>query len=220
MIPHDFFNRLPQDKLQALVLIDEAYRNNKTDESYEFWRSYVASVIAYCRKNQIELGEFGEVPLEQSDFYGWLANFKLRVEMAIRELQFSGGGSDGSYSSIVYLNSDYRQRLTEQVDKLRKIVFHLEIDERKKEAILSKLIALQAEINSRATKIDQIGGIFIDVSSYLGAGAQHLDPFMKFLGKVADLFGQVMEKNSSGEIPAPDETLKLEAPDADNDIPF
>jgi hypothetical protein len=115
-------------------------------------------------------------------------------------------------------------------------VDRLEISERKKQAMYSKIDALANEVDRNRTQFDAAMALIVEVASIGGDAAEKLEPVRKWIDSIARLLGRAKEAEDAAapRLPGPQERKRIEPPrrtlpkrerspavdDLDDEIPF
>jgi hypothetical protein len=125
------------------------------------------------------------------------------------------------------------------LERIKNIVDGVEVSQRKKEALYSKINALADEIDRDRTRFDAAMALVLEVASTGGEAAEKLEPVRKWIDSIARLLGRAKEEEDAAAqgLPAPEERKQIEPPrrssaekgksacsddfdDLDEDIPF
>jgi hypothetical protein len=115
------------------------------------------------------------------------------------------------------------------LNQVREIFTKLEIDEKKREALISKLTDLDAEVDRNRTRFDAYAALAIEVADVAGEIVDR-SKILDVLDAVARLFGVAKKEEATRQLPAPNKPKQIEhqkksAPrpkqeEMDDDIPF
>lgn len=229
----DPYEDLPEDPEEAFLKLeahffaecerklDASGQNDRIDIIYV---NYIAKVLAAIKALEL-VDEFrSEVPaIEDVDFNTYL-NFNKDVMHYCTMLKIRRSQREQGYS--VQFDETARRKIHHHLDQVMEIFGKLEIDDRKRDKLISRLNELQSEVNHRRTRFDRFAALTMEVSGVLGDAAERskLIDILDAVGRV--FWGSQTEKQK--QLPAPNQK-KLEAPkpkiekkpsDMDDDIPF
>ncbi|SFM50664.1 hypothetical protein SAMN05216573_102174 [Bradyrhizobium sp. Rc3b] len=230
----DPYQDLPDDPEEAFLKLESHFRaecdrqlgalehNDRTDIVYV---DYIARVLAAIKALELE-GEFkSEVPsIEDVNFNTYL-NFNKDVMHYCTMLRIRRSQREQGYS--VQFDETARRKVHHHLDQVLDIFQKLEVDDRKREKLISRLNDLQAEVDQRRTRFDRFAALTMEVAGVIGDAAER-SKIVDILDAVGRVFwGSQTEKQK--QLPAPRQK-KIEPPkpkveerkqpEMDDDIPF
>ncbi|MDA9529799.1 hypothetical protein [Bradyrhizobium sp. CCBAU 25338] len=231
----DPYHDLPEDPEEAFLRLETHFRaecdrhlaaldqNDRTDVVYV---DYIAKVLAAIKALELE-GEFkSEVPsIEDVNFTTYL-NFNKDVMHYCTMLRIRRSQREQGYS--VQFDDTARRKVHHHLDQVLDIFQKLEIDDRKREKLISRLNDLQGEVEQRRTRFDRFAALTMEVAGVVGDATER--------SKIIDIFdaiGRVFwgaQTEKQKQLPAPTQR-KIEPPkpkieekkppsNMDDDIPF
>jgi hypothetical protein len=142
-----------------------------------------------------------------------------RTKLLIRKSQ-----RDQGYS--VRFDEKARLKIHHHLDQVMDIFQKLEIEDTKREKLISRLNVLQGEVDQPRTRFDRFAALTMEVSGVIGNAVER-SKILDILDSVYRLlYGAQTEKQK--QLPAPKEQKRIEPPrpkkekksDADDEIPF
>jgi hypothetical protein len=115
------------------------------------------------------------------------------------------------------------------LNQIKNIVDEVELDDRKKEALYSKINALADEFDRDRTHVQAFGALVIEMAGIVGEAANKMEPARKLLDSIARVFGVAKSHEDANlQLPPHHEPKKIEPPHKrlpapkpdDDDIPF
>lgn len=232
----DPYQDLPEDPEEAFLKLEAHFfaecerkleavsQNDRIDIIYV---NYIAKVLAAIKALELE-GEFkSEVPsIEDVDFNTYL-NFNKDVMHYCTMLRIRRSQREQGYS--VQFDDTARVKIHHHLNQVLDIFQKLEIDDRKRDKLISRLNELQGEVDHRRTRFDRFAALTMEVAGVIGDAAER--------SKIVDLLDAVgrvfwgFQTEKQRQLPAPNQK-KLEPPkpkieepkprptDLDDDIPF
>lgn len=186
---------------------------------------YISKVLAAIT----ELGLQGtlsnkSVPAIEDVDYETYLNFSKDVEHLKTLLKIRKARRTQGYS--IQLDALTRQKLDHHMQQLRQTFQKLE-DERKREALLNKLGALQNEVDRDRTRLDALADLTLTVAGVLDTAVEPVNKVLNSIARV--LYGAQQEELKS--LPAPKTPKQIPGPkissggrkpkqDMDDEIPF
>jgi hypothetical protein len=170
--------------------------------------TYTAPALSLIRENDF-LFVTGEVD-------------RLRTRVQIRNSR-----RDRAYS--VRFDAATKQKVRHLLNQIKEIVDEVELDDRKKEALYSKINALANEVDRDRTHIQAFGALVVEMAGIVGEAANRMEPARKFLDSIARVFGVAKSHEDANlQLPLHHEPKKIEPPHKrlpapktdDDDIPF
>ncbi len=232
------YDNLPDDPEQAFIILEQHYReicddalrhsdnNERTDVYYV---SYIASVLGAVQELGIDKTfSYDQAPSLNDANYNFYLDFRREAETYARVLAIRHGRRNKQYS--VALNADAKSKIRQMLDKLKEEVERLDISVPKKDAIYSKINALEAELNRSRTRYEVVAALWVESCTKFGEGIEKLEPLRKWINPIADLIGQSKgsERNTVTKLAPPPLRRQIEDKRAvpeirdgiDDDIPF
>lgn len=237
MLSNDDYDSLPDDPhLGFAVLVDslESYlveEERGEGPSTHLARKYVEAIQAYIDEHDLR-DEFerieSSVPFSGEDFWVWWREFRAAVSYYQARIRYRYRKA-GSLS--VVLSPDRRTEIHALLNKVRIIVGSLDVNEKKRDAILSRLNKLAAEVDKSRTNLEAFFAVTLDAAGTAGQAAEKLKPVLDVLERMKKIFFEAKAEDLPPQLPAPEERKRIEGPkrdDADkrtpkaqdDDIPF
>jgi hypothetical protein len=126
------------------------------------------------------------------------------------------------------LNIATRQKLNHHIEQLREIFLKLEVDEKKREALLSRLVELQKEVDRDRTRFDSYAALVMEAADTTGEAIERsrVRSLLDSIGRV--IWGAKKEEEELRRLPPRTEPKQIEPPkapsrkrdDMDDEIPF
>ncbi len=231
----DPYEDLPDDPEEAFLKLEAhfhaecdrrlkaATQDDRTDVIYV---DYIAQVLGAI--NALELqGEFkSEVPSIEDVSFNTYLNFNKDVMHYRTMLRIRRSQRDQGYS--VQFDETARRKVHHHLDQVLEIFQKLDIDDPKREKLISRLNELQSEVNQRRTRFDRFAALTMEVSGMVGDAVERtkIIDILDAIGRV--FWGSQTEKQK--QLPAPKQK-KIEPPkpkveerkqpsEMDDDIPF
>jgi len=227
----DPFEDLPDDPEEAFLILEEHFReecNLRLQEAGHDERTDVIHV-AYISQVLAALGleaEFkSEVPSIESVSYNTYLDFNKDVMHYRTMLRIRKGQRRQGYS--VRFDDNAKRKVHHHLDQVLEIFNRLEVEDTKRERLISCLNDLQAEVNQPRTRFDHFAALSIEVSSVVGEIVDRTK-VLDLLDAVARVFWGAQTERQK-QLPQPKQP-KLEPPkpkidrpkrsDMEDDIPF
>jgi hypothetical protein len=224
---------LPDDPEEAFLLLEERFqeerdlrlRSRGKDDDLTL-NKYISQVLGAIAALGLE--EFkSEMPPTYAD--GGYVNYlefdkhvtqyctMLRVRRSLRRQGYS-----------VQFDDVAKRKIHHHLDQVLEIFNKLEVEDTKREKLISRLSDLQSEVNQRRTRFDRFAALSIEVSSVIGDVIDKTK-VLDLLDAVARVFWGAQTERQK-QLPAPKQPKTIEPPkpkietrappDMDDDIPF
>ena len=106
-----------------------------------------------------------------------------------------------------------KQKVRHLLNQIKEIVDEVELDDRKKEALYSKINALANEVDRDRTHVQAFGALVVEVAGIVGEAADKMEPARKWLDSIAKCFGTAKSHEDANPQLAPHrEPKKIEPP--------
>lgn len=194
--------------------------------SYEPQRTYVTDVLAFLDEYNIDsdIPDISELPtkdfLEQFGYFKSKVNY-VRRRFALRKVRTEAGTA----GTVITFAPDYKAEIGKLLETIRKIVNQEVPEGRRRDTIFSRINSLQLEVDKDFTTIDQTFRLMIDLSSAVGEMSEKVEPLVKQIERLANVFLKGSKKTE--QLPKPERPKRITkeeevaAPDLDDDeIPF
>src|SRR5262249_2515394 len=141
-------------------------------------------------------------------------------------LQIRHGRRTQGYS--VKFDAPTKQKLRHHLQQMRELVDKVEVEQKKKEALFSKINALQEEVDRDRTRLESFADLTVTAAGILDTA---LEPINKILNSIARVIHGAQQEEQK-QLPAPRKPKQIEGPkeakapqggkrgDMDDEIPF
>lgn len=218
MLSNDDYDLLPDDpRLGFAVLVDLLEQHLVEEErgdgpSLHLARRYAESIQAYIDEHDLR-DEFERidqvVPFSSDDFWVWWREFRAALSYYQARIRYRNR-KVGSLS--VVLSSDRRKEIHALLSKVRIIVEKLDVNEKKRDAIMSRLNQLAAEVDKSRTNLEAFFAATLDAAGTAGQAAEKLKPVLDVLERMKKIFFEAKAENLPPQLPAPEERKRIEGP--------
>jgi hypothetical protein len=231
------YEQLPLEPEEAFLRLEARYRSEcetAVRESGEhdnvgiYYTDYIAQVLGAAEELDLVEAAFDREipPIQEIDFQTY-QNFSKRVKHYTTRLEIRHGRRVQGYS--VSFDATAKAKLHHLLNQIRELFAKLEIDDRKREALLSKLSDLEKEVDRNRTRFDAYAALAIEVADVTGEIVDR-SKILDVLDAVARLFGIAKRDEATRQLPAPTKPKQIEhkkpdlrhskPSDMDDDIPF
>jgi hypothetical protein len=231
------YKELPVEPELAFLMLEARYRtecetsvqnSHQNDNVSIYYTDYIAQVLGAAEELGLVESAFDkEIPkIEDVDFHTY-QNFSKRVKHYTTRLEIRHGRRIQGYS--VRFDVTTKTKLHHLLSQVREIFLKLEIDEPKREALVSKLSNLEFEVDRTRTRFDAYAALAIEVSDVAGEVVGR-SKILEMLDAIARLFGHAKKEERARELPAPEQPKQIEhkksdfgrsnSAETDDDIPF
>jgi hypothetical protein len=173
------YENLPEDPEQAFLLLEEKYRS-ECDESVRkahqeenlnvYFVDYIAQVIGAISELGLQSKFDDRVPqIENVDYQTYL-NFSKDVKHYRTMLLIGHGRRVQGYS--VQFDAATKVKVKHHIDQLREIFQKLEVEQDKRDALRSKLNALQEEVDQERTRFDVYAALAVEAAGVVGESVE------------------------------------------------
>jgi hypothetical protein len=227
------YEDLPRDPEEAFLHLERQFRDEceerarsvAQDESPNIhYVHYMASVIAAIQELGLEAQFNKPLPTIGETTYDTYLDFGKDVRYYRTRLEIRHGRRVQGYS--VKFDAATKDRLRHHLKQMRGLVDKAEVEWDKKEALFSKINALQEEIDRDRTRLDALADLTVTAAGILDTA---LEPINKILNNVARVFHGAQQEEQK-RLPAPTPRKQIEGPkenpqggkrgDMDDEIPF
>jgi hypothetical protein len=230
----EIYSNLPSDPEEAFLKLERYFRdqceakikNAHQDESVgDFWAEYIGRVLAAIESLGLTANFSNDrLPKVEDINYSTYTNFGKEVEFYRTQLLIRHGRRVQGYS--VRLDSATKKKISHHLAKIREMVAGLELSDDKRDALYSKIEALQLEIDRDRTRLDAYADLIIEAAGTVGEAVEKIEPLRKFLETIARLIWNSRSEDAK-RLPSPPSKKQIEPPrnqhlssDVNDEIPF
>jgi hypothetical protein len=234
MTAHDDPFDLPEDHYLAFLQIERELRgrlqirlDSAEDNSpwFEWYQDYANGVLGAAQGLDIEELSHLMVPADRNNYHDEYRKIVLAVDKLTIQVKIAYSRQNKRFS--VALDAAAKTKIRHHLMQLKEFIDKLDVSQRKREAIISKIIALEEELERARTKFEVVGALVLDVASIAGEAGDRLEPWRKWLDPIARIMGLAKDgEPTTPALPASSERKKIAPPKTpspppiDDDIPF
>lgn len=216
------------------ISLEKASRNDRDENidqngnyvgSHTPERYYVSSIRAFLDEYDLDIDVEDISTLDDATFPHYFRDFFNRINYARTRLSLHKQRSKiAGPGTQILIGPTYKDEINNLLGTIRKIVNQEIIDENKKDAIFTKIAALQLEIDRDRTTIDALFSRMIDLTKTVGECAENVEPLVEKLERIMKLFLKGTEKTKLLPKKERPKLISKEADDtdqvSDDEIPF
>lgn len=201
LIDDEILTGLPDDPLAEFMVFEQAIRekmaHEKTDHDNSAERLYVKSILAFLHGAELDLELDTNVPDDEDDFEDYLAIFVSEIEYTVirYKVEHARRNKKG-LSTIIALDSQTREKIHHYIGKIKRTLDKIDLPEKKREAIFSKINTLADEIDRDRTRFDIASSLVLETADTGGEAAKRLMPVRELLQPVINLFAKGAEQEA------------------------
>jgi hypothetical protein len=243
----DSYFDLPEDRNLAFLQIERELRatlkqrldtGEENSPWFEWYQDYANSVLGAVEALSVDGFEHLSVPANRNNYHDEYRNIVLAVDRFTLGIRVAHAQLRKQFS--VALDGAAKEKIRHYLGQLKQIVDTLDVSQRKREAIISKLIALEEELERDRTRFEIVGAFIIDAATIAGQAGEQLEPWRRWVDSALRVFGLAKdEEQVSPGLPPPRRPKRIEPPksappkldrpsfgrsdktdDIDDDIPF
>lgn len=215
MLKDDTLRDLPENEELAFLKLEADFRKTcegdleNLEESWQrelIYQKYVNHTVAAADALDIhDVRVWAENGRNAWENYAELTQIvdRLRVRVAIESSR-----RDRRYS--VALNESDRLKIASLVSQIRQELESFELTDEKREALLNKLAAFEAELARPRTKLEVFAALSIAVATFTDSVSETMVRKVERIGRALGLAKDRDAENPS--LPAPNETKRIEPP--------
>jgi hypothetical protein len=231
----DPYDDLPEDPEIAFLRLEAHFKDecerrlraaNQDERTDVIHVDYIAQVLGAINALGLESEFKSEVPSIDDVNYATYLNFNKDVMHYRTILRVRNSLRTQGYS--VQFDENAKRKIHHHLDQVLEIFDKLEVEETKREKLLSRLNELQSEVNQPRTRFDRFAALSIEVSSVV-SDAIDKTKVLDLLDAVARVFWGAQTERPK-RLPAPTKPKPLEPPkpkieakrpsEMDDGIPF
>ena len=238
MTDDEFLMSLPDDPDEAFPIFEARIRRelekNASDDSGNYWeRKYITQILAFATYFKIDLGIDPELPWNSDDFWSYYHRARTSIEFYVTQTRLRIiYQQKAGHSAIYVLSPALKIEIRHYIEQIKRLLDGVELPVSKKETLLGKLNAFEAEVDRERTRLDAGMAAWIWVKKEIKAGAEILSPVLDKINNMLDKFTKATDLPNAlpppkrgGELEAPPKRLENPkrpsiADELDDDIPF
>jgi hypothetical protein len=232
------YEDLPDDPERAFLQLEGSFRdvcdqrleNVNTNEYFpgDIYLQYMRRTLAAAQELQLGIFIDYEIPRaenlteqEYRDFCGMVEHYvtTIRIRLSRRNKEYS-----------VRFDSKTKRIISHHIAQIREIIIVLEVDDWKREALLSRLNDLQNEVDTDRASYGVFAAFIIEAAGVVGVSAEKMEPARRLIDSIAGLIWGAKHAEQTKQIPPPTERKPLPPPRTtkakskrgamDDEIPF
>jgi hypothetical protein len=213
----DPYAELPSDKEEAFIYLETYFREEceksirASEENVRvdiYWVRYISKVIAAIEVLGIEEAFEQEVPRIGDVSWETYQQFSNDVEHYKTKLLIKNARRTQGYS--VRFDHAAKQKLRHYLKEMRAVVDALEVDEKKKNALYTRMDDLQGEIDRDRTRFDAVASLSIAAAGVLGDVLEK-SQIRGLLNSIERVFWGA-QSDAQQQLPAPPKPRQIEGP--------
>lgn len=219
MITDEQLDELPEDNEAAFVIYEDTLRQIvrewNSDRDYRGWdieRDYVAHILAFADNRPIDIDLPRNPPYDDESFSEWHKNFTRSVDYYKASARLRIAARRKKNITTILLSPDFKAQIGGHLVAIRNIVGGAELPESKRDAIYRRINGLQEEVDRDKTRTEAVVGLWLDITSAIGKGAENLDPVIDRLERIMGVFAKARDENEQSLLSAPAERKRIAAP--------
>jgi hypothetical protein len=220
----DPYADLPSDPEEAFIHLENSFREEceaavrGTEENVRvdiYWVRYISKVIAAIEVLGIEAAFEQEVPKIADVNWETYQQFSNDVEHYKTKLLIKNARRTQRYS--VQFDHAAKQKLRHYLQEIRAVIDALEADEKKKNALYTRVNDLQGEIDRDRTRFDAIASLTITAAGVLGEALEK-SQFRSLLNSIERVFWGA-QSDAQQQLPAAPKPRQIEGPKTERASP-
>jgi hypothetical protein len=231
------FDDLPDDPTEAFILLAQEMSVNfdtqmaggpNYQQANRYRLQHMSNVIAIAK--ELAIDEISSWKVPESEIEDTTERFRIVLNSYL--LAAGLRTSSVAKRNSVGLNAPTKARLHHLVNEIREVLESLDVEDRKRNSLMSKLNAFAADIDRRRTRFDNLMGMILEGVAVTKEVGEAINPFNELIKRVTDLISQAKEEEGTLQLPPPSVPKKLAPPpkqlegpksagdNKEDDIPF
>lgn len=215
------FEDLPDDPEHAFLMLERQFREACEEEieyqsrqnafPTEAYLGYIGRVLAATSALEIDILTDWSTPSAVDFETSTYQDFRRDVDHYITGLRIRL--TRRTKGNSVHFDLAAKSKIRHLLEKIRDTVDHLDISERKREALFARINALQKEVDRNRSRFESLGALMVEIGGFAGRTAEEAEPARKWLHSISEIFHGAREQEGSvGQLPGPAETKRIEPP--------
>lgn len=202
---NDIYENLPADPELAFLQLEEYYRADldsqlpDANNNYQFQsitQDYLNKTVAAIRALGLEntqMGEAMDIPNKSysgpvSDATERIKEMKMAIDAYRIQIRINRSFNRNKYSVVV--NQAEKTKIRHYLENIRSVVDGWDINNKKKEAIFSRISALNLEIDRNRTRMEIFADLLLTTTGIANKAEKDLAPIRKWFNPLENLFGE------------------------------
>ncbi len=209
MVHSSIYEDLPEDPESAFLLLENAFREEcdykiasreRNDTSVDTYAQYVTRVITVIQSLEINTGyDFSSLLDENNITLKSYLVFRRIIENLTIKWNINRVRHSKKFS--VVLDESTKTSIRALLEKIKQAIGKLEVSDEKREALYSRVYALEAELNRNRTRLEVIGALWVETCGKVGEGVERLEPVRKWIDSIGNLIGVAKHEEGSPSSP-------------------
>lgn len=230
----DFENFPDDDEIALLQFIEEFTQQYHEELSNYGENDDVRQVGIDFMNNVLSAAK----ALDITDFDGWkipnwnnayeeISNFKLFTKSYVIRAQVKQARTAKVFS--VSLDASTKERIHNLINAIRQLLEKADLEERKRNSLMSKLNSFSADVDRSRTPFDNAMAFIVDAADTAKKVGESLNPLSELIKRINELIGHAKDLEGDIKLPPPTKSKQIEGPkkieptfsrDLDEEIPF
>lgn len=220
MITDEELATLPADPMLAFLKYEQFCRSSmesmSSPQNWDAEKKYITYVRAFIAEMDIDL-TLPAPPAKVEDFPAYLTWVKDKVDSFTARERIKAF-KEKRISHDVLVPEGFKGKIHSYIESIRKIVNASDLTLERRDAIISRLNSLSAEVDRSRSRIQALSEVWLEITRAVGEGFENLSPALDRIDKIAGLFGRGRDAERGGILPAPEDTKLLAPPDDDGRV--
>ena len=213
------FEDLPEDAELAFLQLEQKFRDECDRKAHnwdpqefplEVYLEYMRRTLAAVEELQIGILANWEIPSAQNFNIKVYRDFRGEIDHYRTALQIRHSRRNKGYS--VRFDSKTKRIISHHLTQIREVFIALEIDDWKREALLSRLDDLQHEVDKDRSRYEVFGAFVIETFGIVGIAAEKMEPARRLIDSIAGLIWGAKHAEQTKQLPPPTERKPLPPP--------
>ena len=210
------FDDLPDEPELAFLYLEQIFHAEVT-EMEKLWGDqsppsttyldYMGKTVAAAK--ELGINDFSNYIITYRDGFDFTEYYALRhtITTYTTAVQIRYARRNRSFS--VRLSAAEKTTIRHHTQHIRQMILETEMDASKREKLLDKLAAFEAEVDKDRTKFESYGAAVIEIAGFVGEAAKKLEPVRRIMDSIAKIIHGSKEEETK-RLPPPDKPKQIE----------
>jgi hypothetical protein len=217
------YNNLPDDPVEAFLVFENRvrakYSINGSSFDGEQALKYAYEIESFAKEFQIEhefVGKYEtQAPIRSLIDHASFQQYLTSVDLLVSRYKINLARRRGTgITDIVEISEDAKIEIRNYIEKIKICLDSMNLDQRKKDILLTKLNIFLEELDRAQTKLAAFVSSYLQVSGATGQAAKDLEPAINLFERVMKALGRGSKEQP--KLPKWEEQKQLPSPESFN----
>jgi len=217
----DLYDDLPEDPEESFLILEERFREDrdrKAGDNFDpdqyfpadAYLEYMQRCSSAAQELQLDFAGGLQVPGVGNLSWDSFRIFQGDLLHYVTTLNIRRSRRDRGFS--VKFDASAKSKISHYITQIRDLIARMELDDWKREALISRLIALQEEVDRDRFRFQIFGAFVIEMGGIIGTAAERMEPARKLIDSIAGVIWGTKQSEQTKSLPPPTTRKQIPPP--------